>query len=1002
MTMPIQIYTFGKLLVERDGVALENFISTKAVLLLVYLALHPGEHSRKKLAALFWSETTDQQALKNLRTVLSNLRQQLDNALLVSHEDLGINPNTALYVDANHFSDGVKRVFASPITLDSLRLLQELEALYQGDFLANLAVREADVLNDWIDEQQRQFHEFYRRLLFEIVETARKQASYETGLDYARKLVNLDPFWESAQRQLLLLLAYTNHANDALLHYEAFTALMDVELQAEPEAETTALYERIRSRSISPPQQPGLSPLVLPDTPFVEPADDIELAQRMLNTPHCRLLTLYGISGIGKTALATQLAFHRQHRYRDGAHLISLNIAQTAPDALRVIAGALNLNFGSNLDYHALEDQVIEYLKTRELLLVFDNYEQLLPETRLIERVLESAVSVQMIVTSHTPLNLYSEWLLPLHGLSVPETGSPDPEEYEAIRLFELTAQRVNPRFSVAQSLSDIIHICRLVDSLPLGIILAAGWVQYIPPSDILAMMQQDLLQIEAIHHDLPLRHQSFHGLMNAMLAHLSAPEQQALICLSIFDGTFDVRAALAVADISLHDFKSLTNKSLIQAAEGYRYTIHNVLRQTFRTKLEQSAQLPQVTARFIAHFQAWCDDFFARGVPLHETMHLLETEQHNLWNVIGLSDFDRQRFLLHIAPAMTEYWVNRGYHSRGIIQLLQAGGANPDIERATRVRGLSTLARILERTSEYDHAWDIGEQVLALENGLDLPVFRARALRVLSEICVRQGQYQRADDYLRAIIAMESQTSTTLPPQMGRVIALAYEDLGEMLMSQGDYDAAQHYIEIALRRWVETREPLREAIARSYLGLMLLKQQRYQEAYQLFSDILSSAKQAHNQTLTAIFSIDLGVAATCLGDYGLACTLYREALLIAVQIDRKVSITSGLDHISRLAADFAYYDTAAQLQGFVNSLRERIKLSVSPHNQPELRQHRHNLAQNLSESFEPTYQAGQAMGLSTAIQLAQTILDQVQQIVCSGPSDEVAHEAIAAADRTR
>jgi len=539
---------------------------------------------------------------------------------LVARDALAINAAFGVEVDALRFETGFKRLFSSPGTLDRFASMQELETLYQGSFLDNIAVRDADVLNEWVEEKQRHLHELYRHLLHEIITLAHQQGSDELGLIYARKLVNLDPLWDAAQRHLMRLLAHTDHANEALQHYEQFADLLADEVQAEPEPETTALYEQIRLHSLKPARLQTHLSIAVPSMPFIEPADDVEIAQRMLNTPHCRLLTIIGIGGIGKTALATQLAFHRQHQYPDGACFVPLATARSADEFLQLVADSLEINTGSD-DPAVLEQTILDHLKRAELLLVLDNYEQLLPETGLIQRILDETRAVQVIVTSQTQLNLYQEWLLPLRGLRLPEPDAALPQESEAVRLFELTAQRLNPRFRLLDSLAEVIEICRMVDSLPLGIVIAAGWVQYVSPSEILAMMQRDLLRLEAVHHDFPYRHQSFQQLLNAMLVHLSSAEQQALMCLSIFDGSFDFKAALAVADILLDDLKRLSDKCLIQRMDGFRYTVHSLVRQAFKTKLERSPDLRQVVGRYIAHFQTWCDEFYARGLLAHDRL---------------------------------------------------------------------------------------------------------------------------------------------------------------------------------------------------------------------------------------------------------------------------------------------------------------------------------------------------------------------------------------------
>lgn len=978
MKSGITINTFGQLNVWQNAHIVEDFLSTKAVLLFVYLAMHPGEQSRKKLASLFWSETNDQQALKNLRTILSSVRQCLPDSVIVARDVLAINPDLSITVDAVHFEKGCKTAFSSPKVLNLLTYMQELADLYQGNFLADVSFREAAELDDWITAKQRHLQQLYSRLLYEIVELAEKQEDFDTALIYARRLLDFDPLWDVALRQLMRLLAYTDRSNEALQLYEEFVLRLDSELEALPEEETSALYEQIQSRNFSLPQKTGKSSITLPDMPFVEPAEDVEIAQRMLNTPNCRLLTIFGISGIGKTSLATQLAYHRQHLYRDGTCFVSLATAQTTSELMHLIAAGLKLNVSHSMDETTLSNLIIDYLKNRELLLVLDNYEQLLPETDFIQLLAQATNSIQIIVTSQLPLSLYREWLLPMRGLRVPEIGTVDPHTYEAIRLFEVTAQRLNPHFRLEDSLDDVIRICQLVDSLTLGIIIAAGWVQYIPPSEILAMMQKDILKVEAVHHDILSRHRSFQGVLDSMLTHLSPQDQQALMCLSIFEASFDYKAALSIAAITMDDFKNLTDKSLVQRTEGYRYAVHSIVRQAFKAQLEKSTLLKTVVSRYTDYFQQWCDDLYAQSLPLHELMHTIDLEQHNLWLVTGLSEMERQKFLMHISLALNEYWINRGYHSRGIIELLQDAGNNPDIAPETRVRGLMTLARMLERSSRYKEAWIVCEQVLELEDDLNLPHIRARVLRVMSEICSLQAKFEEASAYLQQIIAMESQTSILINPQIKHLISLAYEDLGEILMSQGEYELARRYIEIALQRWIERGESLRESIARSYLGIILLKEKNYEAAFQLFKGILSKAQQAKNQTLITIFSSYLGMAAMHLGNYSLTCELFESALQIALQIDRKTTIINLTEQFAQLALYIEAYEIGAQFFGFSLHMREQLKLAIMPHHLPEHLERKQIFEHYLGANYPHYFQMGSRMGLYTVVQLSSSLIDKV------------------------
>ena len=894
--------------------------------------------------------------------------------MLISREHLSINPVAEIDVDAVSFETSCKALFEAPAEPGTLQQMLALSERYQGQFLADVALRNADSLDEWILYQQRHLNDLYLRLLFEITEQAIQHHDYETGIANARLLITLDPLWDASRQQLMRLLVYSNRHNEALQEYEAFAALLDDELGTAPDAESIALYEQIRNGDLQIPPDDAIQGDDLADSLYIEPADDLEIAERMLNIPQCRLLTLFGIGGIGKTALATRLSVRRKPQYQDGVCFVALNTADTIQEFLQLMASALNVHYSNSMAQSELEQHLIKALQNQEILLVLDNYEQLLPDTDFIQRILTETARVQMIITARTPLNLYNEYLLPLRGLSIPEPDSENPQDYEALRLFDLTAQRINPHFSLDDSLNEVIAICHLVDSLPLGIVIAAGWVQYIPPAEILAMMQENLLSVEAVHNDVPRRHRSFENLLDSMLLHLSAEEQRILMCLSIFEGSFDHKAALAIADIAMPVFKRLTDKCLVQRTDNYRYTMHSLLRQIFKGRLEDSDMLRDVVGRYMTHFQQWCDDIFEQCLPLHKLIHTIEVEQRNLWMITGMTDLDRQRFILEIAPAMNEYWLNRGYHKRGILEILKTGTRNRAIVPETRIRGMVTLARLLERTSQYDASWQTCERILEIEPSLDRPYFRARALRVMSEICVIQGAFTEAMDYLQQIIQFEHMPVASHPP-MAQLISLAYEDMGEILMSQGDYEKAEYHIQVSIQRWRDSGETLRITIPRSYLGIIAVKEKNYEEAFEIFTEVLQDARNAKNQTLITIFTFHLGSVALRQKDYVTCCTCFTESLQIALQIDRKTTLVRLAEETARLSIALQAIQSGVELWGFAAALRNTIKMYIEPHHLPDHQALEDELRAHAGNSFEEHFETGYKTALPGAVQIMKAIM---------------------------
>lgn len=779
MNTVIALTTLGQLRVERNGQILDDFVSAKAVLLLVYLAMHPGEHPRKKLASLLWSETTDEQALKNLRTVLSSIRQKLEDALLIERDTLSINPDVTVIVDAEQFETGCKRAFAAVGILDLAKSMQELIALYQGDFLEGVVIRDAETLDEWVTEKQRQLQHLYRQLVYEFIDVAQKRGLHETGLHYAWRLTALDPLWDAAQRQLMRLLVLANRPSEALLQYERFVTLLDEELGAEPEDETIALYEKIRGGDVFDDDQAEAAPsasISLPDMPFIEPAEAVDFVQRMLSTPQCRLLTMYGISGIGKTALAIQVAYHRQHSYRDGAHFISLKRSHTARDLPYLIAAALGIEFGGAADHHALETVILQHLRTRSLLLVLDNYEVVLPETDLVQRILEDAQQVQLMIISQMPLNLFREWVLPLTGLRYPKAGDNHPETYEAVRLFELIARRSNPQFNLSANLEGVAQICRLVDGLPLAIVIAAGWTQILPIQKIIDHIQEGQEFILPIQQSLPPHQQSMEMMLEYTWSTLTDAEQKALTALAIFNTAFDFDEIQQICGVDIGALASLIQRSLIQKFDD-KYRMHQVIWRHVRRKLLFSPLRETLCEQYLAYYRTLLERLGSQ-TPLHEYLATIEALFPSIWNYDWMPKSYQPIYILSVCRYLMIYWeVSRMEDIPQLQALLQSLDATsmPADKR-------HTLHLLLARTLYWTKAYDRAQMHLTemLRGDLTLADWNEIALALYFYASLNQLRTQE--------MPLVSDTDT---PDEIDIIRMGYYRLALMYLDSGEHSEA-------------------------------------------------------------------------------------------------------------------------------------------------------------------------------------------------------------------
>ena len=410
----------------------------------------------------------------------------------------------------------------------------------------------------------------------------------------------MDDLREPSHRHLMRLLYQSGNRSAALVQYETCCRLLQAELGVQPEAETQALHEKIQGDGrLSPsPAQPAATGHQLPARrrAFIGRRAEVEmLVQQIAADPHCRLLTLTGIGGIGKTRLALEVAYQVLPVFRDGVYWVDLTAIQTLDAAVNALASALNLQFQPGA--LSPEDQLLAYLQGGHLLLILDNYEHLAAVlTPYLVHMLEQVLEVKLLITSRQPLNVGWEWLHQVEGLAVPDDWrEKDAASYDAVQLFAHRARRVRQDFDVPAHLECIVRICRQVGGLPLGIELAAGWLRAMPCEDI----ARELTDLENPVLDVPARHRSLGALLADTWQRLSLGEQQTMSHLSVFEGGFGREAAAAVVGASVPALAALVNRSLLQIDHrSGRYGMHPVLKDFAAARLAEDRRVQHQVAR--------------------------------------------------------------------------------------------------------------------------------------------------------------------------------------------------------------------------------------------------------------------------------------------------------------------------------------------------------------------------------------------------------------------
>ena len=319
-------------------------------------------------------------------------------------------------------------------------------------------------------------------------------------------------------------------------------------------------------------------------TPFIgREKEQSHLRKLLVEDPYSRLLTIVGPGGVGKTRLALQAASAAQPAFRDGIYFIPLASLASADHILSTLAEQLRFRFFEAAE-HKL--QLFDYLRQKQMLLLMDNFEHLLPGAALIVEMLQIAPGVKVLITSRVRLNLSDEVVITLSGMEYPDWAKGVPlrgnlPDYEAIKLFVQSARRVNPDFELQPgNLELAARLCSLVEGMPLAIILATGWLELLSLEEICEEITRSLDFLESSAQDIPERQRSLRAVFNSSWSLLNGQERDILERLTVFHGGFTRQAASAVAGASPAALLALLQKAWLQRGGEGRFQIHELQRQ--------------------------------------------------------------------------------------------------------------------------------------------------------------------------------------------------------------------------------------------------------------------------------------------------------------------------------------------------------------------------------------------------------------------------------------
>ncbi len=654
------------------------------------------------------------------------------------------------------------------------------------------------------------------------------------------------------------------------------------------------LREPIVSLTDSKPVPPS-SRIPLPSTSLVGRDAELAAMDNLFRDPQCRLLTLTGMGGIGKTRLAIEFAARQLSTFPGGAFYVPLASVNSAEAIVPAIADVLEFGFSGPADP---KEQLISYVAScirQAALMILDNLEHLLvrPTTKgggsgaaeLVSEMLQHLPNVKILGTSRERLNLLGEWTYELHGLPVPPLGFPGKlEDHGAATLFIQRARQAKASFEVTEDqLPHLAHICHLLEGVPLAIELAAAWADMLSCQEIAQEIQSNTDFLMTSMRDIPERHRSMRASFDHSWKLLSDEERRALCRLSVFQGGFERSAADHIAGASLPLLASLGAKSLVRRAESGRYDLHEVIRQYASSHLSDDPHNSETYERHCEYYLSFARERekSLKSASQQEAVRQLTDEINNiraawLWAI----DHEKCGELEQAARSIGWYFEVAGLYREGIEQLellAQALKAQSPHSKWRRLLGLTLIQQALLyfRTGEFVHAQTLYEESIIILRPIGDKTLLADSLIYLGTLQHLSGDYERAKSLLDEGLSLARAANEKW------FEAYAIDNLGYIASLAGRYAEGYEQMLAGIDIWRALGDPHSIALGLNFIVPTLNKLGRYEEAKAFMHESIALCEQAKNRWGLGTAYRYLGLATLAEGQYAEAKAYLLKSLEI-------------------------------------------------------------------------------------------------------------------------
>ena len=899
------------------------FRSDKRYLLLAYLAVHRDWVERARLARLFWPDHDAAAARHNLRQLIKRL------------DSLPWSPD----VESSSGREGARLRWRPPADLVDLDAAlvggrwDEARALHRGALLVGVVADAVPSFDAWLVDQRSQVEERVRTAFMQHGAALVVAGKHATAAELFGHLVAAEPFDEEALQAYMEATAAAGQPTKAMGAFDAFAARVREEFGLNPTSTTAALADQVRAGGVHGGRSlrdEGRSVLAgaggqpVSDRtggPTVQPGwllgRDLELSDvhRLLSDPHCRLLTITGPGGVGKSALARHAAHELSGTYADGCVYVALDGVGGSSGLLAAIAAHVARPLGSQ----AQVDPATA-IGTRRMALVLDDLDGLHEEAERLPDLLDRCPNLSIVTTARERLSVAGEWLLPLDGLPVPAAGAslPDVLANDAVRLFVAHAQRLRPDYYLTDSdARDVARICRSVSGLPLAVELAAAWTRVLPVAAIADEIATGLELLAGGPRGAADRHTSMRACIERSWQNVSEAERVAWRALALFESPFDRAAAARVTGVALPQLAALVDASVLRSSPEGRFSFHPLLRAY---GVERLADTPRST-----------EPEGARSSPPGTRSRSVLEEAHATYflasvvEALDVAGPTGRAMIEGVAASLDDVataWRWAVAAASGAIE------ASRPPDTAALCRWCSALAAICERRAWYALAVDLFEEARLSFEGEALPdellgtvmaqlswhrlrLGRAEAaesgavaaLELLDDhrtlapwrtavltrggVALQEGRYAAAEAYYEVALESATVAARSATASGRREIAAITGSLGVAKQFSGDREGAALQFRNQLEVVSDLGDPVTAISPLSNLGNVLRILGRLDEAKAALEEGLRLAVDEHYDTILPALNINLGVLHRQLGESAVARRHFEAAAKLARECGR-------------------------------------------------------------------------------------------------------------------